>query len=105
MPANANNRPDLPAEHAARVMTSLSNHLAREYDIPPPGETRRRGFPHLVCILCGRRDGLVVCLGDTRRIRCLRCGEEISVEAVKNVLAAWADVVEWLENAPICSEG
>jgi hypothetical protein len=105
MPANTNPRPDLPAEHAARVMASLTNHLAREYDLPPPGQTVRRGFPDLPCILCGRRGSLAVVLSDTRRIRCLRCGEEISVEAVKNVLATWADVVEWLEKAPICSEG
>lgn len=83
-------------------MTSLSDHLAREYDIPPPGQTCRRGFPRLPCLLCGRRGSLAVILSDTRRIRCLGCGEEMALAAVKNVVGAWADVVEWLEKAPAC---
>lgn len=97
-----NPRPD--SEHASGVLRNITDHLSREYDIPPPGHTVKRGFPHIPCLLCGRKGSLAVVLSDTRRIRCLRCGEEISVEAVKGVLGVWVDVVDWLEKAPICSE-
>jgi hypothetical protein len=106
MPPNRNPRPDPPPREAyeAGVLNSLSQHLADHDPVEVAATTtRRRGFPYLRCVLCGRMGHLAVMLDDTRRIRCHGCGEEMGIQAFKDVLAAWAGAVEWLEKAPPCT--
>jgi hypothetical protein len=104
MPPNHKASPPPREVYEAGVLNSLSQHLANHDPVEVAATTtRRRGFPYLRCVLCGRMGHLAVMLDDTRRIRCHGCGEEMGIQAFKDVLAAWAGAVEWLEKAPPCT--
>ena len=59
----------------------------------------RRGFKGLRCPLCGEPDTVMVGLADLG-FSCSSCGEDFKAADVRAMIAAWADVLEWLDRAP-----
>jgi uncharacterized protein (DUF983 family) len=59
----------------------------------------RRGFKGLRCLHCGEADTVLVGLAELG-FTCSACGEDFRASDVRAMLAAWADVLEWIDRAP-----
>jgi uncharacterized protein (DUF983 family) len=70
-------------------------------DEPPPraAQETRRGFPGLRCPACGEQDTVRVGLADMH-LACRSCDHEFRAQDVRDTIAAWARVLDWIEAAP-----
>ena len=59
----------------------------------------RRGFTGIACLECGEKDTVLVGLAELG-FTCSACGEDFRASDVRAMLAAWADVLEWIDRAP-----
>lgn len=68
-------------------------------------QTHRHGFPGLRCPLCGTADETQsIDLDDLQTIRCAGCGEDYRVDDVRELLATWQRVLDWIDAAPTVEE-
>jgi hypothetical protein len=59
----------------------------------------RRGFPGLCCLECGEKDVVRVNLEDMHFV-CSSCDHEFGPADVRVMMANWARVLDWIEQAP-----
>jgi transcription initiation factor IIE alpha subunit len=59
----------------------------------------RRGFPGLCCLKCGEVDVVTVRLEDVSFL-CESCGEPFAAQDVREMIAGWERVLEWISLAP-----
>ena len=69
-----------------------------ETETTTKGSTRR-GFSGLACIKCGEADAIRVNVADMT-FGCSSCDDEFDAEAVREHLASWARVLDWIELSP-----
>jgi transcription elongation factor Elf1 len=62
-------------------------------------KTKTRGFD-VGCILCGDKENMNVSLHSTSVFTCGACGESFTAADVRESLAAWTAVLEWIDAAP-----
>lgn len=59
----------------------------------------RRGFPGLACLECGEKDTVRVSLEDMGFV-CSSCDHEFKASDVRDMMASWTRVLDWVEQAP-----
>ncbi len=80
-------------------MTTLTETTQAETRTTTETKATRRGFPGLACLECGERDAVRVNLEDMG-FCCSSCDHEFSVADVREMMASWARVLDWVEMAP-----
>lgn len=61
----------------------------------------KRGFEGLKCPLCGGNDSAQsLDLDDLHNVHCGECGEEYTLDDVREMMAAWQRVLDWVALAP-----
>jgi hypothetical protein len=61
----------------------------------------QKGFPGLRCPLCGTAEYTqTLDLDDLDGLHCAGCGEDYTVDDVRELLASWQRVLEWIDTAP-----
>jgi Zn ribbon nucleic-acid-binding protein len=65
----------------------------------------RRGFPGIRCPLCGTADDVQsLDLDELTTFRCAGCEEQYTADDIRELLAAWQQVLNWIDAAPTVSE-
>lgn len=59
-----------------------------------------KGFPGLRCPLCGSTDIQALYLDDLTTCRCTSCEEDYTLDDVRELVAAWSRVLNWIDSAP-----
>jgi hypothetical protein len=57
-------------------------------------------FEALVCPRCLNEGGIDLRLNDLDTITCHECGEEYSLDLVRDMVTGWARVLKWVDAAP-----
>lgn len=61
-----------------------------------------RGF-WAACPKCGERT-VQVSLADVNNLFCTQCEEEVDLEGVRRLVSDWAEVLKWLDSAPVMAD-
>jgi uncharacterized protein (DUF983 family) len=57
-------------------------------------------FEALVCPRCLNGGGIDLRLNDLDTVTCHECGEEYSLDLVRDMVTGWARVLKWVDAAP-----
>lgn len=61
----------------------------------------RRGFGPLPCLLCGEADASVsLDIADMQTVKCNACDGETTIDDIRETLATWRRVIDWVDQAP-----
>lgn len=64
----------------------------------------RRGFA-CQCPLCGEADVLRLDLSDCRTLTCGSCDGSLTVDELREIMAAWTRLLRWVDSAPEREDG
>jgi hypothetical protein len=65
----------------------------------------RRGFRGIHCPLCGSaEDTQSIDLDDLHTLHCAGCGEDYTVDNIRQLMTAWQAVLAWIDAAPSVEE-
>ncbi len=67
--------------------------------LTPTADKSALGFA-VRCPLCGQEGGVSLKLADLESCSCGECGEDFSLTDVRAMLAAWGEILAWVESAP-----
>lgn len=71
----------------------------------PATPSTRRGFSSLRCPLCGTADETqCLDLDDLQTLHCAGCGEDYTLDDVRELIAAWQRLLAWIDAAPAKGE-
>jgi uncharacterized protein (DUF983 family) len=78
-------------------MTQTNATAAPKIAAPAPAASP---FEALVCPRCLNGGGIDLRLNDLDTITCHECGEEYSLDLVRDMVTGWARVLKWVDAAP-----
>lgn len=70
---------------------------------PKCTKPQKRGFPGLCCLNCGEEDSIRINAADMLAV-CPECDAEFTADDIREKMAAWARLADWLDSAPVVEE-
>jgi hypothetical protein len=67
-------------------------------------QPKRRGFGQLPCPKCGEDAAVRLDLDDLNVCSCRNCDEEFEIGLIRDLMAKWGPVLQWIDAAPELKE-